>query len=57
LIALGFAWNKGYVQQWTQQLKPLLSGKVTKAPEPGAGPATTEKPAPAKEEKPAPAAK
>ena len=42
LIALGFAWNKGYIQQIGQQLKPLLTGQMKdkaqeKAPEPEKG--------------------
>ena len=59
LGALGFAWHKGYIGQWSAQLKPLLSGKVTKAPEPAPSSAPTEaaKPAPAQEGAPAPAAK
>jgi MFS family permease len=34
LTALGFAWNKGYIQQWAEQLKPQLSGQTIKASAP-----------------------
>ena len=32
LTALGFAWNKGYIQQIGQKLKPLLTGQMNNAP-------------------------
>jgi hypothetical protein len=38
LTALGFAWNKGYIQQFGQQLKPLLTGQMNKAAEKSATP-------------------
>jgi hypothetical protein len=33
LTALGFAWNKGYIQQLVNQFKPLLSSQMTKVPQ------------------------
>jgi len=59
LTALGFAWNKGYIQQLGKQLQPLLTGQKDKAteqapvPEKGKAP----EPAPAPEKKAEPAAK
>ncbi len=32
LAALGFAWNKGYLQQWGRQILPLLTGRIVTAP-------------------------
>ena len=47
VIAFGFAWNKGYVQQGIKQLKTQLSGQTAPAP---AKPAPAEaKPEPAKQ--------
>jgi hypothetical protein len=40
LMALGFAWNKGYIQEWGKQLKSSVSEQKSAAP-------TAEKPAPA----------
>jgi hypothetical protein len=40
LMALGFAWNKGYIQDWSKLLKTSMSEQKTAAP-------ATEKPAPA----------
>lgn len=60
LAALGFAWNKGYVQQLGQQLKPLIMAKFQKADDTAATSADKEKaakPAPPAEKKPEPAAK
>ena len=48
LVALGFAWNKGYLQKGVQQLKSQLSSQTKPAPAP---------PAPPEAAKPAPAAK
>lgn len=36
IIVLAFAWNKGYMQQLGQQIKPLLTGQMHKAEKPGA---------------------
>ncbi len=61
LTALGFAWNKGYVQQLGQQLKPLLTGQMNKASEKSSGPEQSkppEQPTPSVTKEPAqPAAK
>ena len=46
LIALGFGWNKGYIQQGIKQLKTQFSGQTVKTPE-------AAKPAAAPEAKPA----
>jgi hypothetical protein len=32
LAALGFAWNKGYLQKWSGQILPMLTGQTAKAP-------------------------
>lgn len=57
LTALGFAWNKGYIQQIGKQLKPLLTGQTTKAPDKAAAPeqgkAAEQPPAPEKKAEPA----
>lgn len=45
LIALGFGWNKGYIQQGIKQLKTQFSGQAVKAPD-------AAKPAAAPEAKP-----
>jgi len=47
--ALGFAWNKGYIQQIGQQLKPMLTGQKDKA--------SVQIPAPVKKEQAQPTAK
>jgi hypothetical protein len=56
LIALGFAWNKGYIQQIGHQFKPLLTRQMNKAqekaPEPEKGKAP-EQAAPEKKVEPA----
>jgi hypothetical protein len=56
LVALGFAWNKGYIQQLGQQLKPLLTGQMNKtpdkAPAPEQGKAPAQAPAPEKKAEP-----
>ena len=46
LVALGFAWNKGYLQKGVQQLKSQLSSQTKPAPAPPAPPEAA-KPAPA----------
>lgn len=59
LTALGFAWNKGYIQRIGVQLKPLLMGQMTKAPDKAAAPeqGKATEPAPAPDKKAEPAAK
>jgi hypothetical protein len=52
LVALGFAWNKGYLQQWSRQIMPLLTGRTVKAPVAEAEKAPAVEP----EKKPKPAA-
>ena len=44
LVALGFAWNKGYLQKGVQLVKTQLSGQTAPAPAPAPEAA---KPAPA----------
>ena len=59
VIAFGFAWNKGYVQQGIKQLKTQFSGQAipapTKAPDAKPAPAAEAKPAAPAEAKPEPA--
>lgn len=59
LTALGFAWNKGYIQHLGKQLQPLLTGQKDKAPEQAPAPEKGKAPeqAPAPEKKAEPAAK
>jgi hypothetical protein len=59
LTALGFAWNKGYVQQLGKQLQPLLTGQKDKAPAQAPAPEKGKAPeqAPVPEKKVEPAAK
>ncbi len=39
LMALGFAWNKGYIQEWTKQMKTQISDQKAAAPAKGTAPA------------------